>query len=65
MKRRDLIARLRDEGCVLVRTVGKHDFYRNVITGESQPVPRHREINEYTARDIIRELSTPPNTLQA
>ena len=61
MKRRDLLARLRDEGCVLVRTVGKHDFYRNVITGVSQPVPRHREINEYTARDIIRELSAPPD----
>lgn len=59
MKRRDLIARLREEGCVLVRTVGKHDFYRNVITGKSQPVPRHREINENTAREIIRRLSAP------
>lgn len=59
MKRRDLLARLRDEGCVLVRTVGRHDFWRNVITGESQPVPRHREINEFTARDIIRKLSAP------
>ena len=59
MKRRDLLARLRGEGCVLVRTVGRHDFYRNVLTGACQPVPRHREINEYTARGIIRELSAP------
>lgn len=59
MKRRDLLARLRDEGCVLVRTVGKHDFYRNVITGASQPVPRHREIKEMTAQAIIKRLSTP------
>ena len=36
MKRRDLIARLVEEGCVLVRTVGKHDFYRNVITDALQ-----------------------------
>jgi len=59
MKRRDLLARLRDEGCVLVRTVGKHDFYRNVITGASQPVPRHREIKEMTAQAIIKRLSAP------
>ena len=59
MKRRDLIARLREEGCVLVRSVGRHDFYRNVITGECRPVPRHSEINEHTARDIIRNLSAP------
>lgn len=62
MKRRDLLARLRDEGCVLVRTVGKHDFYRNVITGNLQPVPRHREINELTARSIIRVLSAPSDS---
>ena len=68
MKRRDLLARLREEGCVLIRTVGKHDFYRNVITGASQPVPRHREIKETTARAILRRLSTPEplsNTPQA
>ena len=59
MKRLDLLRRLDDEGCVLVRTVGKHDWWRNVITGESQPIPRHREINELTARAIIRKLSAP------
>ena len=60
MKRRDLLLRLKEEGCVLVRTVGAHDWYRNVITGAAQPVPRHREIKEYTARAIIQKLSTPP-----
>ena len=59
MKRRDLLAIIRDEGCVLVRTVGGHDWYRNVITGECQPIPRHREIKEFTARAIIRRLTTP------
>ena len=64
MKRRDLLARLRDEGCVLVRTVGRHDFWRNVITGACQPVPRHRELKEITARSIIRRLSTPAANLE-
>ncbi len=59
MKRLDLIRRLDEEGCVLVRQRGGHDIYRNVLTGVTQPVPRHREINELTARAIIRRLSAP------
>ena len=34
-----------------------HDWYRNVITGVCQPVPRHREVNELTARAIIKKLA--------
>lgn len=59
MKHVDLIRRLTEEGCTLVRQRGGHDIYRNVITGVSRPVPRHREVNELTARAIIRDLSTP------
>lgn len=59
MKRLELLRRLADEGCVLARTRGGHDIYRNVITGAAQPVPRHREINELTARSILRHLATP------
>ena len=59
MKRLDLIRILDEEGCVLVRQRGGHDIYRNVITGATQPVPRHREINELTAKKIIKELSAP------
>ena len=29
MKRRDLIRRLRDMGCVFIRHGGKHDWYQN------------------------------------
>ena len=65
MKRRDLLAKLREEGCVLVRTVGRHDFYRNVITGACQPVPRHREVKETTARAILKRLSSPNPDAQA
>ncbi|HEV8158023.1 MAG TPA: type II toxin-antitoxin system HicA family toxin [Pyrinomonadaceae bacterium] len=57
MKRRDLIKRLEELGCVLVRHIGKHDFYTNYKTKQSQPVPRHKEINENLAKAFIRKLS--------
>ena len=57
MKRIDLIRTIESQGCVFVRHGGSHDWYRNVITGVSQPVPRHREIKERLAKHIIRLLS--------
>ena len=54
MKRVVLLRRLADEACVLDRSDGPHDVYRNTITGKRAPVPRHREINEFTARAVIR-----------
>jgi len=42
--------------CEFVRHGGNHDWYRNPRTGVSQPVPRHREINELLARHILRKL---------
>ncbi|WIM06497.1 MAG: type II toxin-antitoxin system HicA family toxin [Candidatus Nitricoxidivorans perseverans] len=56
MKRRDLIRLLEQMGCVLVRNGGRHDWYTNPDTRQSQPVPRHNEINEHLARSIIRKL---------
>jgi mRNA interferase HicA len=61
MKRVDLIKTIEGAGCELVRHGGKHDWYRNPITGEMQAVPRHREIKEGLARHIIRKLSNPAN----
>ena len=58
MKRADRVRRLVDEGCVLSRHGARHDVYCNVITGASEPVPRHREIGEMLARHIIRRLSS-------
>ena len=59
MKRVDLVRTIEGFGCVLVRRGGKHDWYRNPVTGVSQPVPRHREINETLAKHVIRMLSNP------
>jgi predicted RNA binding protein YcfA (HicA-like mRNA interferase family) len=57
MKRVDLIKTIEAGGCVLVRHGGRHDWYRNPVTGMSQPVPRHREIKEPLARRILRMLT--------
>jgi len=35
----DLIKTIRDFGCVLIRSKGKHDWYQNPNTGVCQPVP--------------------------
>ena len=56
MKRRDLIAKLEKMGCVLIRHGAKHDWYMNSNTKVSQPIPRHIEIKEYLAKNIIKVL---------
>ena len=57
MKQTGLIRKLETLGCPLVRHGGKHDWYRNPRTGVSQPVPRHKEVNENLARHILKKLT--------
>lgn len=57
MKRRDLISKLEEMGCIFVRHGGKHDWYQNPITKISQAVPRHTEIKERLAKHIIKMLN--------
>jgi mRNA interferase HicA len=57
VKRKDLIKKLTDSGCVLVRHGGRHDLYKNPTTGKKQPIPRHNEIDENLAKHIIKELA--------
>ncbi|MTJ09442.1 type II toxin-antitoxin system HicA family toxin [Anabaena sp. UHCC 0253] len=56
MKRRDLIKELEAMGCIFIRHGGNHDWYQNPITKVSQPIPRHREINENLAKHILKIL---------
>jgi predicted RNA binding protein YcfA (HicA-like mRNA interferase family) len=56
MKRRDLVKELENMGCVFIRHGGKHDWYQNPKTKVSQPVPRHRKINDNLARHIKKML---------
>ena len=57
MKRHDLVAELVRMGCVLLRNGAKHDIYHNSKSGKSEPVPRHREVNELLARKILKSLA--------
>jgi mRNA interferase HicA len=60
MKRRDLLRRIRKDGCVLLRAGSNHGIYIHPRTGKKQPVPRHGEIDEHLARHIIRYLGLEP-----
>ena len=61
MKRRDLIKKIEASGCVLLRHGGKHDIYHNPKTGATEPVPRHKEINERLAHKIVHNLTKEYN----
>jgi predicted RNA binding protein YcfA (HicA-like mRNA interferase family) len=57
MKRKELIKRLTDAGCLFVRPGARHDVYLNPQTGKKQAVPRHREIDEILAKHILKILT--------
>jgi len=59
VKRADLIRHLEQHGCVLFREGGNHSIYVNRGARKSSSVPRHREINEFLARKICRDLQIP------
>jgi predicted RNA binding protein YcfA (HicA-like mRNA interferase family) len=53
VKRRELERRLREHGWQLSRHGKRHDVW---VRGEREiAVPRHTEVNEYTARAILHE----------
>jgi len=54
MKRRDLIKKLEANGFRKIRDDGKHTIYKAPDKRAVQ-VPRHREINENTARQILKD----------
>jgi len=56
MKRLELIRHLESHGCSLLRDHGKHSVYVNPVNNQVSAVPRHREINEFLARKICRDL---------
>jgi predicted RNA binding protein YcfA (HicA-like mRNA interferase family) len=59
VKRVDLIRHLEQYGCALFREGGSHSVYVNRRTRKSSSIPRHREINEFLARKICRDLEIP------
>lgn len=59
MKRRDLLQHLRQHGCQFVREGGEHSIWENPTNNRRTSVPRHREIPEYTAERICKQLEIP------
>ncbi|PYP02544.1 MAG: addiction module toxin, HicA family [Gemmatimonadetes bacterium] len=59
MKRRDLVQHIEAHGCELLREGAHHSVYVNRSARKTSTVPRHRDINEFLARKICRDLSIP------
>lgn len=59
MKRTDLLQQIqttaaeRGRDCHLHRQ-GKHEVWK--VNGHSVPIPRHREVNDYTAQQILKQV---------
>ena len=56
MKRQALIRHLKRHGCYLLREDGNHSVYANPQNQQTSAVPRHRDINDFLARKISRDL---------
>ena len=59
MKRVDLVRHLESHGCRLLREGGSHSVYVNPAARKTSTVPRHREVDDFLARKICRDLDVP------
>jgi hypothetical protein len=60
MKKKVLERHLREHSCVPMRKKGKkHEVWVNTVTLAQTVVPRHTEINTFTARGICEQLGVP------
>jgi len=57
MKRNLLLKEIRRRGAVFVRHGKKHDIYLNPKTGMIEQIPRHPDVDEILARNIIKHFS--------
>ena len=56
MKRSEFIKILAKNGVVFFRSGSKHDIYMQKKTGKKTSVPRHGEIDNVLAKEILKEL---------
>jgi mRNA interferase HicA len=59
MKRIDLIRHLERHGAQFLRADGSHSVYVNRAAGKTSTIPRHREINDFLAQKICKDLEIP------
>jgi predicted RNA binding protein YcfA (HicA-like mRNA interferase family) len=53
LKRDLLLKKITENGAVFLRHGGGHDIYYNPKTKIKQPIPRHTDIEERLAKNII------------
>lgn len=59
MKRVDLIRHLKAHGAQFLREGGSHSVDVNRASGKTSTVPRHRDINDFLAQKICKDLEIP------
>ena len=59
MKRVDLLRHLERCGCQLLREGAAHSVFVNRAEHKASTVPRHREINDFLAAKICKDLGIP------
>ena len=59
MKRIDLVRHLESAGCVLLQEGANHSVFANPTNKRVTTIPRHREVNDFLARRICRDLEIP------
>jgi predicted RNA binding protein YcfA (HicA-like mRNA interferase family) len=59
MNREKLEKHLREHGCVIDHQGSDHAIWRNPANESQTVVPRHSEINTFTARGICKQLGIP------
>ncbi len=59
MKRIDLIRHLERHGAQFLREGGSHSVYVNRAACKTSTIPRHREINDFLAQKICKDLEIP------
>ena len=60
MKHRELLRHLVEQGCELLRKGSRHSVFHNPKEQTTSTVPRHREVDDFLARKICRDLRIPP-----
>ena len=60
MKRNALLKILHGMGCEFVNHGKKHDRFTQPVTGKTEMVPRHNDIDENLAKAIIKKLRNLP-----
>jgi len=59
VKRADLLRHLEQHGCQLLREGGSHSVFVNRAERKVSTIPRHRELNDYLAAKICKDLGIP------